>query len=163
MIELERSILGQIFVYPNTHTYIPKMKPMYFTDWRVDIVTTMQEMYLTNEPISLYTLGIKHRNHMAEIAQLQNYVTNSLNFERELLQLEVAYKKYQLQQKIAYLNFDKHLDELIDEINVLLVESMVHVNGQSKPMGLVAGEVIDTLEEAIERGTNMTGIQTGWK
>ena len=163
MINIESSILGQIILYPQTHSYIMKLSPLWFTDWRRAVVTTMQELYMSNEPINIASVGMAHKEHIKEIATLQNVVTSNVYFEKEMHTLEINYKKHNLQCKIAELNFDKNLSDLVTELNVLLVESTVNANSHSKPIGVVAGNVIDTLQEAIERGTNMTGIPTGWR
>ena len=163
MIEIEKSILGQMFIYPELHGYIMKLNPKWFTDYRSDIVVTMQSFYLDNKPISLASVGMAHRKYVYEIAQLQNVVTTSTQIEKEILTLELAYKKSNLQKEIAYLDYSKDLDELITQINTLVVENTVFVNGQSAPIGLVAGRVIDNLEQSIDRGDGITGIRTGWK
>jgi hypothetical protein len=47
MTNIESSVLGQILLYPHTHTYLNKLSPLWFTEWRKDVVTTMQELYLS--------------------------------------------------------------------------------------------------------------------
>jgi len=163
MIDIEKSVLGQIILYPQTHSYIMKLNPSWFSDFRKDLVATIQELYLSNQPVNLSALASAHRQHIREIAILQNNVTTNVYFEQEIQQLEVSYKKRNLQNKIAFIDFDKDLKELITELSTLLVESIYTPNGQSKQITLVAGNVMDTLEEAINRGTNMTGLPTGWR
>ena len=163
MTEIENSILGQMFLYPEAHNFIMKLNPKWFSSFRKDIVTTMQEFYLSNEPVSLSSIGIRHRQHIREIATMQNYVTTNVNLEKEILQLEIAYKKNNIQSKLAYFNYDRDLNEIISEINLMLTENTVSVGQKAKVISSVAGTVIDTLYEAVQRGTNMTGISTGWK
>ena len=163
MIEIENSILGQMFLYPEAHNFIMKLNPQWFSSFRKDIVTTMQEFYLSNEPVSLSSIGIRHRQHIREIATMQNYVTTNVNLEKEILQLEIAYKKNNIQSKLAYFNYDRDLNEIISDINLMLQENTVSVGQKAKVISSVAGTVIDTLYEAVQRGTNMTGISTGWK
>jgi replicative DNA helicase len=163
MIEIENSIIGQMFLYPDAHNFIMKLNPQWFTSFRKDIVTTMQEFYMSNEPVSLSSIGLRHREHIREIATMQNYVTTNVNLEKEILQIEIAYKKNNIQSKLAYFNYDRDLNEIISEINLMLQENTVSVGQKAKVISSVAGTVIDTLYEAVQRGTNMTGISTGWK
>ena len=53
MTNIESSVLGQILLYPHTHTYLNKLSPLWFTEWRKDVVTTMQELYLSNTYYSI--------------------------------------------------------------------------------------------------------------
>jgi replicative DNA helicase len=163
MIEIENSIIGQMFLYPDAHNFIMKLNPQWFTSFRKDIVTTMQEFYMSNEPVSLSSIGLRHREHIREIATMQNYVTTNVNLEKEILQIEIAYKKNNIQSKLAYFNYDRDLNEIISDINLMLQENTVSVGQKAKVISSVAGNVIDTLYEAVQRGTNMTGISTGWK
>ena len=118
---------------------------------------------MTNEPVSLSSVGLRHREHIREISTMQNYVTTNVNLEKEILQIEIAYKKNNIQSKMAYFNYDRDLNEIISEINLMLQENTVSVGQKAKVISSVAGTVIDTLYEAVHRGTNMTGISTGWK
>ena len=163
MIEIENSIIGQMFIYPDAHNFIMKLNPQWFTSFRKDVVTTMQEFYMSNEPVSLSSIGIRHKEHIREIATMQNYVTTNVNLEKEILQIEIAYKKNNIQSKLAYFNYDRDLNEIISDINLMLQENTVSVGQKAKVISSVAGNVIDTLYEAVQRGTNMTGISTGWK
>jgi len=163
MIEIENSIIGQMFLYPDAHNFIMKLNPQWFSSFRKDVVTTMQEFYMTNEPVSLSSIGLRHREHIREISTMQNYVTTNVNLEKEILQIEIAYKKNNIQSKMAYFNYDRDLNEIISEINLMLQENTVSVGQKAKVISSVAGTVIDTLYEAVQRGTNMTGISTGWK
>jgi replicative DNA helicase len=163
MIEIENSIIGQMFIYPDAHNFIMKLNPQWFTSFRKDVVTTMQEFYMSNEPVSLSSIGIRHKEHIREIATMQNYVTTNVNLEKEILQIEIAYKKNNIQSKLAYFNYDRDLNEIISDINLMLQENTVSVGQKAKAISSVAGNVIDTLYEAVQRGTNMTGISTGWK
>ena len=163
MIEIENSIIGQMFLYPDAHNFIMKLNPQWFSSFRKDVVTTMQEFYMSNEPVSLSSIGLRHREHIREIATMQNLVTTNVNLEKEILQIEIAYKKNNIQSKMAYFNYDRDLNEIISEINLMLQENTVSVGQKAKVISSVAGNVIDTLYEAVQRGTNMTGISTGWK
>ncbi len=163
MIEIENSIIGQMFIYPDAHNFIMKLNPQWFTSFRKDVVTTMQEFYMSNEPVSLSSIGIRHKEHIREIATMQNYVTTNVNLEKEILQIEIAYKKNNIQSKLAYFNYDRDLNEIISDINLMLQENTVSVGQKAKVISSVAGTVIDTLYDAVQRGTNMTGISTGWK
>lgn len=163
MIEIENSIIGQMFIYPDAHNFIMKLNPQWFSSFRKDVVTTMQEFYMSNEPVSLSSIGLRHREHIREIATMQNYVTTNVNLEKEILQIEIAYKKNNIQSKMAYFNYDRDLNEIISDINLMLQENTVSVGQKAKVISSVAGTVIDTLYEAVQRGTNMTGISTGWK
>jgi replicative DNA helicase len=163
MIEIENSIIGQMFLYPDAHNFIMKLNPQWFSSFRKDVVTTMQELYMSNEPVSLSSIGLRHREHLREIATMQNVVTTNVNLEKEILQIEIAYKKNNIQSKLAYFNYDRDLNEIISEINLMLQENTVSVGQKAKVISSVAGTVIDTLYEAVQRGTNMTGISTGWK
>lgn len=163
MIEIENSIIGQMFLYPDAHNFIMKLNPQWFTSFRKDVVTTMQEFYMSNEPVSLASIGLRHRDHIREIASMQNIVTTNVNLEKEILQLEIAYKKNNIQSKMAYFDYNRDLNEIISDINLMLQENTVSVGQKAKVISSVAGTVIDTLYEAVQRGTNMTGISTGWK
>jgi replicative DNA helicase len=163
MIEIENSIIGQMFLYPDAHNFIMKLNPQWFSSFRKDVVTTMQELYMSNEPVSLSSIGLRHREHLREIATMQNVVTTNVNLEKEILQIEIAYKKNNIQSKLAYFNYDRDLNEIISDINLMLQENTVSVGQKAKVISSVAGTVIDTLYEAVQRGTNMTGISTGWK
>jgi replicative DNA helicase len=163
MIEIENSIIGQMFLYPDAHNFIMKLNPQWFSSFRKDVVTTMQELYMSNEPVSLSSIGLRHREHIREIATMQNVVTTNVNLEKEILQIEIAYKKNNIQSKMAYFNYDRDLNEIISDINLMLQENTVSVGQKAKVISSVAGNVIDTLYEAVQRGTNMTGISTGWK
>jgi replicative DNA helicase len=163
MIEIENSIIGQMFLYPDAHNFIMKLNPQWFSSFRKDVVTTMQEFYMSNEPVSLASVGLRHREHIREIATMQNLVTTNVNLEKEILQIEIAYKKNNIQSKLAYFNYDRDLNEIISDINLMLQENTVSVGQKPKVISSVAGTVIDTLYEAVQRGTNMTGISTGWK
>jgi replicative DNA helicase len=163
MIEIENSIIGQMFLYPDAHNFIMKLNPQWFSSFRKDVVTTMQELYMSNEPVSLSSVGLRHREHIREISTMQNYVTTNVNLEKEILQIEIAYKKNNIQSKMAYFNYDRDLNEIISDINLMLQENTVSVGQKAKVISSVAGTVIDTLYEAVQRGTNMTGISTGWK
>jgi replicative DNA helicase len=163
MIEIENSIIGQMFLYPDAHNFIMKLNPQWFSSFRKDVVTTMQEFYMSNEPVSLSSIGLRHREHIREIATMQNLVTTNVNLEKEILQIEIAYKKNNIQSKMAYFNYDRDLNEIISDINLMLQENTVSVGQKAKVISSVAGTVIDTLYEAVQRGTNMTGISTGWK
>jgi replicative DNA helicase len=94
---------------------------------------------------------------------MQNYVTTNVNLEKEILQIEISYKKNNIQSNMAYFNYDRDLNEIISDINLMLQENTVSVGQKAKVISSVAGNVIDTLYEAVQRGTNMTGISTGWK
>lgn len=163
MIEIENSIIGQMFLYPDAHNFIMKLNPQWFSSFRKDVVTTMQEFYMSNEPVSLSSIGLRHREHLREIATMQNLVTTNVNLEKEIFQIEIAYKKNNIQSKMAYFNYDRDLNEIISDINLMLQENTVSVGQKAKVISSVAGTVIDTLYEAVQRGTNMTGISTGWK
>jgi replicative DNA helicase len=163
MIEIENSIIGQMFLYPDAHNFIMKLNPQWFSSFRKDVVTTMQELYMSNEPVSLSSIGLRHREHIREIATMQNVVTTNVNLEKEILRIEIAYKKNNIQSKLAYFNYDRDLNEIISDINLMLQENTVSVGQKAKVISSVAGTVIDTLYEAVQRGTNMTGISTGWK
>jgi len=163
MIEVETSVLGQIILYPNTHNFIMKLNPLWFSQWRMKVVATMQELYLSNRPINLSSIGMAHKEHLKDIAQMQNVVSTNAYFEKELLQLELKYKKNYLQSKIAFINYEKDLSEIIQELSVVIAESTVNVNGKAKHIVNVAGQVIDNLQDAFERGTTITGIRTGWR
>ena len=163
MIEIENSIIGQMFLYPDAHNFIMKLNPQWFSSFRKDVVTTMQEFYMSNEPVSLASIGLRHRDHIREIASMQNIVTTNVNLEKEILQLEIAYKKNNIQSKMAYFDYNRDLNEIISDINLMLQENTVSVGQKAKVISSVAGTVIDTLYEAVQRGTNMTGISTGWK
>jgi replicative DNA helicase len=118
---------------------------------------------MSNEPVSLSSIGLRHREHIREISTMQNYVTTNVNLEKEILQIEISYKKNNIQSKMAYFNYDRDLNEIISDINLMLQENTVSVGQKAKVISSVAGTVIDTLYEAVQRGTNMTGISTGWK
>lgn len=163
MIEIENSILGQFFLYPDAHNFIMKLNPNWFSSFRKDIVTTMQEFYITNQPISLASIGSRHRSHIREIATMQNVVTTNIHIEKEILQLEIAYKKNTIQSKMANFDYSKDLNQIIADINLIVTENSVNVGSKATAISSVAGKVIDTLYDAVNRGTNMTGISTGWK
>lgn len=163
MIEIENSIIGQMFLYPDAHNYIMKLNPNWFSSFRKDVVITMQEFYMSNQPVSLSTIGLRHKEHIREIATMQNYVTTNVHLEKEILQLEITYKKNQIQSKMAHFDFSKDLNEIISEINLMVTENSVNVGSKATVISSVAGNVIDTLYDAVKRGTNMTGISTGWK
>jgi replicative DNA helicase len=163
MIDIEINVLGQMMIYPTTHNYIMRLNPLWFSDYRKEVVATMQEFYLDNQPINLASIAVRFRAHIRDIAAWSNRVTTNMYIEQEILQLETAHKKINIQNKIAYLDYNIDLSDLITKINTILVENTIYVNGQSKPIGVIAGDVIDTLQEAIQRGTNTTGISTGWK
>jgi replicative DNA helicase len=163
MIEIENSIIGQMFLYPDAHNFIMKLNPQWFSSFRKDVVTTMQEFYMSNEPVSLSSIGLRHREHIREIATMQNVVTTNVNLEREILKLEITYKKNAIQRKMSEFNYERELQDIISDINLMLQENTVSVGQKAKVISSVAGTVIDTLYEAVQRGTNMTGISTGWK
>jgi replicative DNA helicase len=163
MIEIENSIIGQMFLYPDAHNFIMKLNPQWFSSFRKDVVTTMQEFYISNEPVSLASIGLRHREHIREIATMQNVVTTNVNLEREILKLEITYKKNAIQRKMSEFNYERELQDIISDINLILQENTVSVGQKAKVISSVAGTVIDTLYQAVQRGTNMTGISTGWK
>ena len=78
MIDIEKSVLGQIILYPQTHSYIMKLNPSWFSDFRKDLVATIQELYLSNQPVNLSALASAHKQHIREIAILQNNVSTNV-------------------------------------------------------------------------------------
>lgn len=163
MIEIETSILGQMFLYPDAHNYIMKLNPNWFTAFRKDVVITMQEFYMNNQPISLPNVCSRHKNYVRDIASMQQIVTTNIHLEKEILQLDIAYKKRTIQNKMANFDYDRDLNEIISDINLIITENSVSVNGKATFISSVAGKVIDNLYDSVQRGTNMTGISTGWR
>jgi hypothetical protein len=125
MIDIEINVLGQMMIYPTTHNYIMRLNPLWFTDYRKEVVATMQEFYLDNQPINLASIGMRFRAHLRDIAAWSNQVTTNMYIEQEILQLEMSYKKHNLQTKIAYLDYNIDLSDLITKINTLLIENTV--------------------------------------
>ena len=163
MIELEQSILGQFILYPETHVYIMRLNPLWFTQWRQKVITTMQTLYIQNNPVNLANLARYNKEHLYEIAQLQNIVTTTIYIEKEITTLEVNYKKNQIINRMAQFDYERELTEIINEMSLIVSEASIVMGSKPSAISSVAGHVIDELHEAIKRGGEITGIKTGWQ
>lgn len=163
MIELEQSILGQFILYPETHIYIMRLNPNWFTEYRKELVSELQTMYMHNEPITLGSIAKNFRKNLSEIATLQNIVTTNIYIEKEINQLEHYYKLEEIKRKMHDFDYNRTLQDIVNDLSLIISESTISLFTKPYNMSVVAGSVIDELYEATKRDNQITGIATGWK
>lgn len=158
-----QELIGIFLVYPESHVHLSKLNPMWLEGKDRDIIERMREMYLTNEPINLPSIGMQFKEHVSYIAQSTNLVSSNVHTEKIIFNLEVQYKTKQLRNALANFNMNLDLPDMITTLNNLTQDAQLSIHKSSEYMTSIAGKVVDDIEESVKRGDVRMGMPTGWK
>lgn len=159
---IEENVLACFLMSDKSRSFIPRVKPEWFTDWHRQLVKTMQDMYVAGEHIGLHTL-YRHFKDMANpLAQLTNRFVTDVHIEKELLFLEFEYNKKYLLYELNKIDPEWSLKEIQVHLETINLNSRIVMRNEVKSMSSVVGQKIDELEQRINSGDLMKGIKTGW-
>ena len=88
---IENNILACFLMSDYAKTYLTRTNPLWFTDWHVSLVKTMQDMYIDNQPIGIHTLYQVHKDRAIELAKLTNFFVTDKSIEKELFYQKCYY------------------------------------------------------------------------
>jgi replicative DNA helicase len=158
-----QELIGIFLVYPESHVHLTKLNPIWLDGKDKEIIERMREMYITNEPINLPSVGMQFKEHIQYIAQSTNLVSSNVHTEKIILNLEVQYKTKQLRNALANFNMNQDLPDIITNLNNLTQQAQLSIHKSSDFMTTIAGKVVDEIEDSVKRGEVRMGMPTGWK
>lgn len=144
-------------------TYLTRTNPQWFTDWHKSLVKTMQDMYIDNQPIGIHTLYTVYKDRAIELAKLTNYFVTDQSIEKELYILEHLYNKKILLEELLKVRQDWELEDIQNHLELINQNSRIKNNNQVVSISKVMANKIDEIEERIQSGHKMKGLQTGWR
>jgi replicative DNA helicase len=158
-----QELIGIFLTYPGTHVHLTKLNPMWLEGKDRAIIERMREMYLTNEPINLPSIGGQFKEHIQYIAKSTNLVSTDVHTEKIIFNLEVNYKTNQLRNALVNFNIKQDLPDIITNLNNLTQNAQLSIHRSSEYMSSIAGVVVDEIEQSVKRGEVRMGMPTGWK
>lgn len=144
-------------------TFLPRLNPEWFNDWHKSLISTMQNMYLINEPIGLASLNRYHKDKIVQLVSICNTYTTDREFEYQIKALEYDYKHKQLIERIASINKNDNLSQIVNYLQESISESQLTTNTKVDSISQVTANVLDEMESAIKRGDTKRGIDTGFQ
>lgn len=159
----EDNIMGAFIMSDYAKTKLPSVNPKWFNDFNSRVVTIMQQLYFDSKPIALHTLFPFFKEYAMELTDFTRKFVTDKTLDYDLLLLEVNYKKTKLVDDIAKIDFNDELSDLQNKLDICIQESRISVKNQVKPMSKVIGNVLDELQQRIDRGNTLEGIPTGWR
>jgi len=159
---IEQNVLACFLMSDKSRSYIPRTKPEWFNGWHRQLVKTMQDMYLSNEPIGLHTLYKHFKEYAKEMAQLTNHFVTDVHIEKELLFLEFDYNKRKLLSELSKIEPEWTLKDIQTHLETINLNSRIVMRNEIKSMSSVVGQKINELENRIKTGNLMKGLKTGW-
>ena len=160
---IENNILACFLMSDYAKTYLTRTNPLWFTDWHVSLVKTMQDMYIDNQPIGIHTLYQVHKDRAIELSKLTNFFVTDKSIEKELFYLEHEYNKKKLLEDLQKVRQDWDLEDIQKHLEVANQNSRIKNNNQVVTISKVMADKVDEIEQRIERGHKMKGLQTGWR
>lgn len=159
----EESIIAQLIVADMPKTFLPRLNPEWFNDWHKSLISTMQNMYLINEPIGLASLNRYHKDKIVQLVSICNTYTTDREFEYQIKALEYDYKHKQLIERILSINKNDNLSQIVNYLQESISESQLTTNTKVDSISQVTANVLDEMESAIKRGDTKRGIDTGFQ
>lgn len=159
---IENNILACFLMSDKAKTFLPRVKPEWFTGWHQSIVKTMQDMFNNNEPIGMHTLYSYYKDRAYDIAKLANGYVTDVTIEKELLIMEVDYSKKYLLQELTKVKSDWDLHEIQTHLESINHNSRVKSKNEIHTMSSIMGHKLDEIEQRVKTGNHMKGLQTGW-
>jgi replicative DNA helicase len=159
---IEQNVLACFLMSDKARSFLPRTKAEWFTDWHRQLVKTMQDMYVANEPIGLHTVYHHFKDLALPLAQLTNKYVTDVHLEKELLFLEFEYNKKTLLSEIQKVDSGWSLKEIQLHLETINLNSRIVMRNEIKSMSAVVGQKIDELESRIKSGDLMKGLKTGW-
>lgn len=160
---IETNIVACFMQSDYAKAFLGKTDPRWFTGLNKTIVQILKEKYMKNEEITVNGLFQMFPQHAYELSQIYTAISSDKGIQRDLLNLELNYKKKFLIDSVMSLDETKPIDTLQRELSIILEESRISVLDQSYTISKVTGEVLDNIANAVKRGDNLQGISTGWR
>ena len=161
----EQSIVSNLLFYEQSRHILPKINKNWFKDSLLNkLIDVMTTLYYENKPIDMVSL-MKYfsQKDILFIVQLQQNATGMSSVSYHLQQLEYAYVKENLVQKITTLNLTKELKEMVVDLQKIIDETTFSSHKEPSSIVKVTNKVVDEIVENIEKGNALTGKQTGWR
>ena len=161
---IEINIIASFLNSDRARVFLNRTDPNWFTDGLYhNVVKAMRDLYRSGEVISMNVIMDLFPDHRKDLSQLYLAMTTDSTIERDLILLEYNYKKKRLANKLTTIDSSQDLNDLQKQLTEILEESKVNVEEQSQLISIVAGNVLDNIEHAIDRGQKLQGISTGWR
>jgi replicative DNA helicase len=160
---IEINVISAMMQTDYAKAFIGKTDPEWFSGFNKDIMRAMKDMYHSNTVISVNALYKMFPNKALELSQIFTALCSDKSIERDLLILELDYKKKILIEGIMTIDERKPIDTIQNELMEILERSRISVLDRSYTISQVAGGVLDVITKAVEQGTNLQGISTGWR
>lgn len=162
MIEL--NIIAAFYSYENARVFLPQTNPLWFTDpFNQSLVKAMKDLYQTGDVISVNVLMDIFKDNKKQLAKLFTAVISTKTIERDLKILEIKYKHKQILTSIQTLQHTDTIESLQNKLAEILEQSKIEYANDIANINIVAGDVLDNIHYAIERGDKLQGISTGWR
>jgi len=161
----EQSIVSNLLFYEESRHILPKINKNWFKDSLLNkLIDVMTTLYYENKPIDMVSL-MKYfsQKDILFIVQLQQNATGMSSVSYHLQQLEYAYIKENLVQRITSLNLTKELKEMVVDLQKIIDETTFSSHKEPSSIVKVTNKVVDEIVENIEKGNALTGKQTGWR
>ena len=159
----QESIIAQLIVADMPKTFLPRLNAEWFDGWYKSLISTMQNMYLINEPIGLASLNRYHKDKIVQLVSICNQFTTDREFEYQIKALEYDFKHKQLIGKIQSININDTLPQIVNYLNDSIQESQLTTTTKIETISQVTANVLDEMESAIKRGETKRGIDTGFQ
>ena len=161
----EQSIVSNLLFYEESRHILPKINKNWFKDSLLNnLIDVMTTLYYENKPIDMVSL-MKYfsQKDILFIVQLQQNATGMSSVSYHLQQLEYAYVKENLVQRITSLNLTQELKEMVVDLQKIIDETTFSSHKEPSSIVKVTNKVVDEIVENIEKGNALTGKQTGWR
>jgi replicative DNA helicase len=161
----EQSIVSNLLFYEESRHILPKINKNWFKDSLLNkLIDVMTTLYYENKPIDMVSL-MKYfsQQDILFIVQLQQNATGMSSVSYHLQQLEYAYVKENLVQRITSLNLTQELKEMVVDLQKIIDETTFSSHKEPSSIVKVTNKVVDEIVENIEKGNALTGKQTGWR
>lgn len=160
---IELNIVSCFMQSDYAKAFLSKVDPRWFTGFHRQLVQIIKEKYQANDDISVNGLFKLFPDKVKELAAIYSAISSDKGLERDLLMLELDFKKKLLMEKVMMLDERKPIDEIQRELAQVLEESRISVLDRSYTMSEVTGQVLDNMVKSIDRGDALQGISTGWR
>ena len=160
---IEINIVASFMQSDYAKAFLGKTDARWFSGFHRQVVQVMKDMYKANEQITVNALFKMFPDKAMEISQIYTAICSDKGIQRDLLILELDYKKKHLWETLMSLDEKKPIDTIQKEVAQALEESRISVLDRSYTMSEVTGHVLDDISKAVERGEKLQGISTGWR
>lgn len=161
---IEINILSAFFYSEYARVFLNSTNPDWFTTpLYKKVVRALKQMDRSGDTISINAVMNLFPKNKIELSKVYTAMVTDKTVEHDLKILEYKYKEKRINQRVAEISKVQDLKTMQSLLTEILEESKIKAGNESTEIVMVAGKVLDNIEEAIDRGSKLQGISTGWR